>query len=230
MYVPNYVPEQLEVPGNITLAPYMSRVLFIRRVTALHLMSLALITALCLYPFPATGWMMPAVVLSALLILLDLLRIALRGRKLEAIASSAALPCILLTVAWLASELLRMGIPVWCVLAGPLCCGLYTLCCGRDYSFVGCLMLSMIVSSTALAGAAIQVGMGARQAAWGLGLNAVYLVYFVYDLASLMARRRRGEEVAAVVDLYRDIFNFFGYIVRVIGHWKRHRIWALPNR
>jgi hypothetical protein len=50
-------------------------------------------------------------------------------------------------------------------------------------------------------------------------------VYFAYDLASLMSRRRRGEEAAAVVDLYRDVFNVFGYVPRVIAHWHRHRIW-----
>ncbi len=230
MYVPNYIPEPLEVPGNITLAPYIARVRFIRRVTLLHLLSLSVVTGLSLIPFPATGWIVPAVVLSILLVLLDLLRIGLRGQRLEAIVSGAALPCVLLAVAWLASEVLRLRIPVWCVLAGPICCGVYTLCCGRDYSFVGCLLLSMIAATTALAAIAAQVGMSARQAWWGVGLSALYLTYFVYDLASLMARRRKGEELAAVVDLYRDVFNFFGYVVRVIGHWKRHKIWAPPSR
>jgi FtsH-binding integral membrane protein len=230
MYVPNYIPEPLEVPSNITLAPYIARVRFIREVTLLHLASLTALTALCAVPFGPTGWIAPVIVLSVLFVLLDVLRIALRGRRVEAIASSAALPCVLLAVAWLASELMRIHIPVWCALTGPICCYVYTLCCGRDYSFVGCLMLSLIVSTTFLAGLAVQIDMTGRQAWWGIGMNAAYLTYFVYDLASLMARRRKGEELAAVVDLYRDVFNFFGYIVRVIGHWKRHRIWALPNR
>lgn len=229
MYVPNYVPEPLEVPGNITEAPYIARIHFIRRVMAMHLVSLGLVALLVAGPFPATGIRAPLIVLSALLLCLDLVRIALRGRRVEAIGSGAALPCVLLAVAWTATEVERMNVPVWCILAGPAYCGIYTLFCGRDFSFVGCLTLAWVASSTTLAAAEIQLGYSAHRAAIGLGLNTAYLIYFVYDLASLMARRRKGEELAAVVDLYRDVFNIFGYVVRVIGHWRRHRIWVVPR-
>jgi FtsH-binding integral membrane protein len=229
VYVPNYVPEALEVPGNITEAKYMARVYFIRRVMALHLVSLGILALLAIVPFPSTGVKAPLIVLSALLLLLDFVRIGLRGRRIEAIGSGAALPCVLLAVAWLVSEFQRIGVPVWCLLVGPLFCGLYTLFCGRDFSFVGCFALALVGSSTVLAASATQLGFSSHRAALGLGMNAAYLTYFVYDLASLMARRRKGEEIAAVVDLYRDVFNIFGYIVRVIGHWRRHRIWVAPR-
>ena len=55
----------------------------------------------------------------------------------------------------------------------------------------------------------------------------MFVIYWVYDLASLLARRRQGEELAAVVDLYRDVFNFFGYAVRMIKHWQKHKIWTV---
>ena len=229
MYVPNYVPEPLEVPGNVTLSPYAVRISFIRQVTLLHLIGLGLLAAMAFVPVPKTGCILPVAVLCAILILLDLLRIKLRSRPLEARISSACLPCVLLVVAWLAQELALTGLPVGFVLAGPVCCGIYTVACGRDYSFVGCFLLSLIASSTVLAALANQLRMPSNLTAYGLALNAVYLTYFVYDLASLMARRRRGEESAAVVDLYRDIFNFFGYLVRIVGHWKRHKIWAPPH-
>jgi hypothetical protein len=229
MYVPNYVPEPLEVPGNITLAPYTARVWFIRKVTSLHLLSLAIVALLAMIPMPAAPWFYPTGVLSAVLVLLDILRIRLRGKPVEALASSAALPCVILAVSWLAHDLTLMGLPVAFVLAGPACCGLYTLFCGRDYSFVGCLLLALIASTTGLATLSVQFKMSSSTAGWGLLMNAAYLTYFVYDLASLMARRRQGEEPAAVVDLYRDVFNFFGYFIRIIGHWKRHKIWVTPH-
>jgi hypothetical protein len=52
----------------------------------------------------------------------------------------------------------------------------------------------------------------------------------VYDNASLLARRRLGEELGAVVDLYRDVLNVFGWVVRVLAHWRKHRIWNIPGR
>ena len=229
MYVPNYVPEPLEVPGNVTQDTYLARVRFIKLVTALHLLSLAAVTVLCMAPLPQTGLIASLTSLGALLILLELLRISLRGRKSEAVVSAALLPIVLLFVSAAATALEARAVPVWCVLFGPAFCGVYTLLCGRDYSFIGCLCLSLVGSSTALAGCAIACGMSERETMIGLGLNFVYLVYFVYDLAALLARRRQGEAFAAVVDLYRDVFNVFGYLVRVIGHWRKHKIWVAPR-
>ena len=72
--------------------------------------------------------------------------------------------------------------------------------------------------------------MGKVEGAQALSWNAIYLTFYVYDLASLLARRRIGEEWAAVVDLYRDVLNVFGWIVRVFAHWRKHKIWnvSLP--
>ena len=229
MYVPNYIPEPLEVPANVTFAPYRARVRFIKRVTALHLVSLTLLASYASAVSASPNWFLPAMVLLSLFLLLDLGRILLRGKPVEALLSSLSLRIVLVSAAWLGSSLASAGVPVEFVLAGPAACGIYTLCCGRDYSFVGCFLLSLILSSTVLAAIAIQLRMRAGLAACGLGLNAAYLTYFVYDLASLMARRREGEELAAVVDLYRDVLNVFGYLVRVVGHWKRHRIWVPPK-
>jgi hypothetical protein len=58
-----------------------------------------------------------------------------------------------------------------------------------------------------------------------LGILAAigYICYFVYDLSMLVKRRRMGEEVAAVADLYRDLINFVTYSVRVYFHWRKFR-------
>ena len=156
---------------------------------------------------------------------LDALRVASRGLPREASVSLAASAPMFLAAGLAARTMAIVGVPVWALLVGPAFALAYTLLCGRDYSFVGCGLLSLIGSSVLIAGLAQQTGLEHRAAAWALGLNAVYLVYFVYDLASLMSRRRRGEEPAAVVDLYRDVFNVFGYVPRVVSHWRRHRIW-----
>ncbi len=225
MYVPNYVPEPLEVPANVTLDPYPVRLAFIRRVTLLHSASLCAAAALAWLPWPEPDLTVAFAGLAVALLLLDALRVALRGRPVEAILSATALGVLLPLVGWIAHIAFEAGVPVWAMLVGPAFMLAYTLLCGRDYSFVGCGLLSLIGSSVTLAALAVQTNMPPPASAWALGLNAAFLLYLVYDLASLMSRRRRGEEGAAVVDLYRDVFNVFGYVPRVISHWRRHRIW-----
>ena len=225
MYVPNYVPEPLEVPANVTLDPYPVRLAFIRKVTLLHAGSLCLVAGLAWVPIPYVPLGSALGVLAIHLLLLDLARVIFRGKPREATASVAMAGPMLVCVAVVARTATLEGIPAWAILVGPAFALAYTLLCGRDYSFVGCGLLSLIGSSVMLASLVVQTGMGPHTATWALGLNAAYLVYFVYDLASLMSRRRRGEEAAAVVDLYRDVFNVFSYIPRVVSHWRRHRIW-----
>lgn len=225
MYVPNYVPEPLEVPANVTLDPYPVRLAFIRKVTLLHAISLCLVAGVAWIPMPNIPLGAALLALAVHLLLLDALRVALRGRAVEANVSVFASGTMLALVALTARSAVLSGIPAWAILVGPAFSLVYTLLCGRDYSFVGCGLLSLIGSSVLLAALIVQTGMDARVAAWALGLNAAYLIYTIYDLASLMSRRRRGEEAAAVVDLYRDVFNVFGYVRRVILHWNRHRIW-----
>jgi hypothetical protein len=224
--VPNYIPEPLEVPGNVTEESYPVRLAFIRRVTILHLISVAAVAALSAAPVPSVGWLIPSVALAALLVVLDILRIQKRREAIEAPLSAYMLPFVLAAVAWWTRELSLAGAPTWAPLVGVLTVNVYTLVCRQDYSFIGCWMLSFIGSTVLVAALIDSTKLGSTYAAWALGLNAAYLTYFVYDLASLMARRRKGETVAAVVDLYRDVFNLFGYVYRVIGHWRKHRIWA----
>ncbi len=91
---------------------------------------------------------------------------------------------------------------------------------------MGCGLLCLIVSSAIVAALADAANFSSSHAAFALGSNAVFVTYLLYDMASLLARRRVGEEFAAVVDLYRDVFNFFGYAVRMVKHWRKHRIWT----
>ena len=226
MYVPNYVPEPLEVPGNIAEGRDQARLAFIRRVAILHLLSLACVCLLTRLLFPYTGLVSVLLALAVCLSALDLIRIGLRGKASEARISSLCLPAVLVLVAWAARETSIAGWPAFPPVIGAVCVVIYTLVSGRDFSFVGCCLLSLIASSAAIAAWSITAGYDRAQAAFALGSNGLFVTYLVYDSASLLARRRQGEELAAIVDLYRDVFNFFGYAVRIVKHWRKHRIWT----
>lgn len=226
MYVPNYVPEPVEVPGNIAEERYRVRLVFIRKVALLHLASLAAITLLEQLAFPDLGVINALISLGICLTGLDLLRIALRGKASEAKVSTLCLPVVLVLVAWGIREIALVGRPTFQPVVGAACVVAYTMVAGRDFSFVGCCVLSLIASSAIVAAVGGALGFDRATSEFALGTNAIYVLYLVYDLASLQARRRLGEEYAAVVDLYRDVFNFFGYAVRMVKHWRRHRIFT----
>lgn len=228
MYVPNYIPEPIEVPGNVTTERYAARLVFIRRVIWMHVMSLALIYAAMSLEMPRAGLAATALTLAGFVVVLDVVRIRTRGRKEEPWLSCAFFAPVIFLVAALLKEGQAFGFPVWAFFVGPPCVWVYSMLCGRDFSFVGAYCLSLISSSVVVAVVSLSLQLSGSQATWAFAANTVYLFYWVYDLASLLARRRFGEEPAAVVDLYRDVFNIFGYIPRVIAHWKKHRIWVVP--
>jgi hypothetical protein len=229
MIVPNYIPDPMEVPGNVTQEPYLFRVAYIRRVTLLHLATLGFVALLSTHAWPRMAMGSALGMLALVLVILDFWRIAARGSRTEAVVSSAFLPTIVAFLAWAACEGARRDWPVWAPLGGVIAATAYTLLCGRDYSFMGCLFLAWIASSVGIAALALKLNLDVPQAAAALVANTVYLIYFQYDLASLLSRRRRGEEWAAVVDLHRDVFNVFGYLVRCVRHWRKHRIWEIAR-
>ena len=193
----------------------------------MYLGSIAATSALTKLSLPHDGLIVPLLAIALCLVTLDFLRIAIRGKAAEARASGLCLPAVLVLTAWVIRETQLAGWPVYQGAIGPSCIALYAMLSGRDFSFVGCALLSFIASSAAVAGMASAGDFDRTHAAFALGTNGVFVLYVVYDLASLMARRRKGEELAAVVDLYRDIFNFFGYAVRIVKHWQKHRIWTV---
>ncbi len=230
MIIPNYVPDPDEVMQNVAQERYMVKLAFIRRVSLRHLFSVWILVPLTvLVDWPSIGLLYAIIWLSFGLMTLDLWRIAVRGHPLEGRVTKFLLIPLLLLVAWTLNEATDLNWPVWPLLVGPSCSYLYTVLSGRDYSFVGNFFLSLIGSTLITALILSQLGLDQTHRTWCLAINAIYLAYFVYDLASLLARRRVGEEFAAVVDLYRDIFNFPGYFVRVLKHWQRHHIWQLPK-
>ncbi len=199
---------------------------FIRRVSLLHFGSLLMIGALSMLRLPILDPMVVLGALAALILILCGVRIATRATRAEVVLSCALLPVLMVVAALTAKSLNNHDMPVWGLSLGVGAAVLYAKLCGRDFSFVGQYLLSLIASTVALAIVAIVLGIRTGTTAFLMSVNAIYLSFYVYDLASLLARRRLGEEAAAVVDLYRDIFNFFGYTLRVARHWKKHRIWV----
>jgi hypothetical protein len=228
MVVPNYIPDPIEIPDNVTQQPYPVRLTFIRRMQGIQVIGVAVIAGLAtLKQIPIVAPTTIFVVLLTLLIVLCLIRIGLRSTRREAALSSAFIPILLGVVTVAAKSLAQLGFPIWSILFGLGFAYIYTILCGRDFSFIAQLVLSLIASTVALAALSLAMGHRGAYAAEALGWNAIALTYFVYDGASLLSRRRVGEEFAAVIDLFRDVLNFFGYVPRVVHHWHKHRIWQL---
>lgn len=228
MYVPNYIPDQLEVPGNVALDSWGEKLRFLRQVTLWHGVTLVALVGLCQLALPRFSVLAATELLIAVDIGLCVIRIATRGTEWDQRISGAVGPLAVVAMAFLAQALTRAGYPAWAPLTGIVAAGAYTLLCGRDFSFIGQYLLSLIVSEVVLAVVSPIVGYSPATAAWAMGANAAALLYFCYDLASLMSRRRRSEALAGAVDVYRDVLNVFGWIVRCVKHWRRHRIWTMP--
>jgi hypothetical protein len=224
MFVPNYVPEPEQIPGSVTKEPYALRLTYIRHVLSRYLGSVAIVVGIgMLLPKNLPSMQSTAAMLICLL-LVSGIRSILRGTDLEPRLTAYSLPIVLLAFAAATRSWTANGFPAWSILAGIACFGIYAAFCGRDFSFVGGFTLALIVSSVIIAFVMVEEGMPTSRSSQALLWNAVGLFYLVYDLAALLSRRKKTETWAAVVDLYRDVFNFLGYFPRVLIHWNRHRI------
>lgn len=227
MVVPNYIPDPIEIPNNVTEQPYLVRLAFIRKVLTFHL-GTVLLTSLGAWAIHPPFRLLPTSLgLLLYLVLLCVVRIAYRGSRTEVAASSILLVPLLLLVAASGRLAFDSGIPVWAVLPGIGSAYVYALLCGRDFSFIGQMVLSWLASAVLVAIISIANGHEGALALEAQVINAAYLGYYVYDSASLLSRRRVDEALAAVVDLYRDVLNIFGYVPRVVQHWHKHRIWQI---
>ncbi len=229
MIVPNYVPDPIEIPGNVHLEPYFVRLQFIQRVNLLHVASLGLVGILYSANLPELPLLVSLGLLAGCLLALSVVRVSMRGGRSEVAVSLMVLPAALACVALTLQAATRLGWPIWIGGWGAAATLLYAALAGRDFSFVGQYFLTLIASSAAIGFYAANNGWNHGEGAIGLAANFLFLSYSVYDRSMLMYRRRVGEEWAAVVDLYRDVFNVFGYLVRCVQHWRRHRIWVVPR-
>jgi hypothetical protein len=223
MNVPPYVPQPIEIPGNVAEEAYLVRLTFLRRVVALYAVSILVVWGSSLLSINVPY---DALMIIGSLLLLSAMRGLAKGRPVEQKISLVGSVALFVSLGALVHKLLITGWPVWMLGVGCICLLGYVTVCGRDLSFTGMWFLSLVASSVVNVVLGRSFGFPALSLYSMLLLNAIYLSYWVYDLAALQTRRRLGEEIGAVLDLYRDVLNMFSYPIRVMQHWRRHKIWS----
>lgn len=229
MVVPPYVPDILEVDGNVASEPYRVRLRYIRKVVAWHYLSALGIGGLAMLAIPTPPTPISAVLLGVSLLALSLMRQLTRPHAVDQFLSLALTPILAISLAMLLKDLIRAGFPAWTPVVGLTFTLGYTLVSGRDFSFVWMFISGALASSLAIWGIAFFAPIRGAPLLEGLILNCAFLLYFTYDLACTQSRRRRTEVAGAVIDLYRDVLNFLTYSIRVVNHWKRYKIWSAPK-
>lgn len=227
MIVPNFVPEPLEIPGNVNTQPYDVRLRFIQRTNLFHTASLLGVGAVA-YWGPQVDLLPSGLGFLAAMAALSLVRSAIRTYEREQTVSLLLLPAMLAAMGMFVRSLHAADLPVGWALAGPVASLVYTAAARRDFSFIGQFFLSWVGSSAAIGWAGANA-LTAWESGVALLANTVFLLYCVHDRSQVLYRRRPGEEWGATVDLYRDPLNFLGYSVRCIHHWRKHKIWTLPR-
>ena len=224
MKVLPYVPQPIEIPGNVTEQPYIVQLGFIRRVVALFGVSLLVVAGASLTPLKSGPYDFVFVILS--LLLLSAGRGLAKGRPVEQRLSLALSVALFLSLGLFVHRIVLEGVPVWTVGYGCTALMAYTFLCGRDLSFMGMWFLSVVGALVLNVLSGWLVRSSSLELTEACLMNVVCLSYIVYDLAALLTRRRLGEEVGAVLDLYRDVLNMFSYPVRVWKHWRKNKIWS----
>jgi hypothetical protein len=227
--VPPFIPEPIEIPGNVAEQSRRVCLRFVRRTVLFHALSVLLISIVALVPVPWLPAEAPGVGALATLVALSLVRNLAKGYPADLRISILLAPLLWVMLGLTAGVLVRQGWPLWAPLVGVACSLLYTLLSGRDHSFVGQYALSLAASALLLALICREAEIRPPASLWAQAINAGYLFYLVYDLAAVLTRRLPKEEWGAVIDLYRDVLNFLTYSLRVWHHWRKHRIWSVTK-
>lgn len=216
-------PEPIQVTRSVSQCPYDVRLAFVKKV----------LVSFCLVHLPlvlAASQAKPFIEAPTALVFFGVAILALTlSRRLfvrgpvESACSLFGLITVLILEFDLASSAQVHGVPV--VLAASLSVVMlfYTLTCGRDFSFVGFVVVSML-AQTILAIVLDFFGMVPNLMMAPALLASLAMVSFIsFDLAMIMKRRRPDEPVSSVADFYRDLLNFLTYPARVYDHWRKYR-------
>ncbi|MEQ1935041.1 MAG: hypothetical protein ABL962_14375 [Fimbriimonadaceae bacterium] len=226
MYVPPFIPQQIEIPGNVAQESYSVRLGFVRRTVGFHFLTIVAILAISYLPLNL-GIRDSIILTLASLVALSLVRGLVKGKHYEQVLSALFAPMLFYGLGQLIAGGSTRGWPQWTVIIGPAAAWIYSMLCGRDLSFVGMWVMSSLAKTLVSCGLALAGVFSWQIALEILLIGYAYLAFFVYDLACLLTRRRLGEEGGAVLDLYRDLLNCITYPIRIIQHWRKHRIWSL---
>lgn len=216
-------PEPITVANNVADARHKLRVAFVRRTVLFHSLSVFFVTAWAAFsPFT-----LPLGFSSAMfalgLIALSVQRRILNGGAKDNVLSVLVLLPTLYFLAHMVRFLHFTGWPVLIFVPVTIGIALYAVFCGNDFSYAGQFVLCSVATIICL----LLFWITGFYREWQVFVGAIgsagYLFYFVYDLSMLVKRRRFGEELASVADLYRDLLNFLTYSVRVYFHWRKFR-------
>ncbi|HET6644340.1 MAG TPA: hypothetical protein VFG65_02465 [Fimbriimonadales bacterium] len=222
-----YFPEPITVPDNVADGPPPQRIRFVRDVGLLHLGSLLALFLLALFWLPA-----PRMDFLARLGADGILAATAGSLLLLAVLRSAPvflqIPVILFFL-FAASGAAALWAPffadefpdyaegfLWAIGSSWFGLYVYTLFAGRDYSFFGIYVLTLIFTALSLAVFTIATDIVMSQGFAIFVVVAGMLFFWVYDLAMILRRRKPKETIAAALDLYRDTLNFIGYPVRIM--------------
>lgn len=218
-----YFPEPITVPNNVAEAKHRVRVRFIRRVVAGYFVSALLVLASSLFSLPTLPASFAALATLGGLVALSAQRRAINTGLRDNVLSVALLLPTLFCLGQVLRFLHEGGWPVLSLAPVALGVALYAWFCGNDFSYIGQFVLTGVFTVACSAGFEM-IGLYTSAQSWtGLVLASIYLFFFVYDLSMLVKRRRLGEEIAGVADLYRDLVNFITYPGRVYWHWRKFR-------
>ncbi len=223
MQIQPYFPEPVVVSRNVASERYIVTLGFIRRVMAGHFATLVCVAVMAVTAAPLVDLATSTIALFICLLALTMLRRLLPGGTLDNVLSFLIMMPTLWSLATMCRHALDAGHPIWIVGPGYLVANLYGALCGRDFSFVGQFAIAAMATCVFVVSAGLS-GFAAWPDAvlWGCA-GLTFVLYYVYDLAALLSRRRLGEETAATADLYRDLLNFLTYSVRIVLHWRRFR-------
>ena len=223
MQIQPYFPEPITVRANVAAERYMVTLGFIRRTMLGHFLSVIAVVATAVFVPTVLDAAAYATAFVGGLLALTFARRLLDGGPIDNVASLVLLAPTLWALAGLVRLADEAGHPVWIVGACYLMAAGYGALCGRDFSFVGQFMVTLFSTVALLTVLGLtQTVTWAGTLLWG-AVGLAYVLYYVYDLAALLSRRRLEEEPAAVADLYRDLLNFTTYSVRIVLHWRRFR-------
>ena len=197
--------------------------MFLKR-TVLVFLSTLLLAAVLAKAIAAPIPLVPALVaLLVTIIGLTVSRRLLKRGNTEATISAFGLGSCLLLVTNLLSIAQESGWPLFLLSSQIVLMLVYTLACGRDFSFVGFAAISGLT----------QIAVNLLIGVYGLVESSMiplaclfatlFSSYVSYNLAMVMKRRRPEERISPVTDMYRDLLNFTTYPFRVINHWRKYR-------
>jgi len=223
MPIQPYFPEPLTVTGNVAEAKHRDRVRFVRRVVAGHSLTvLTVITCAAIVPLMLPARLSFVLFLGGLVALTFERRAFLGGLKDNLLSIAFLLPTLFSLSQFLRS-LHAAGWPVLTLVPAVIGLALYALFCGNDFSYFGQLLLCGVLTIVSSLFMGVMGVVPPSQVLFGTFVAFCYIGYYVYDLSMIVKRRKMGEEIAAVADLYRDLINFVTYSVRVYFHWRKFR-------